>query len=253
MSLLKALACQLLAMILVLMFSHGLLPLSLWVGLGAQAVLAAGLSRLIKQAVWWQWIHLGFAPAAVAGLSLHVASWVYLAALLILTLVFWGTLKGDVPLFLSSPAVSFALADLLERQQAVSCVDIGAGIGTVVVPLADALPTVSVAAWEKAPLPWLIAAWRCRHRRNVQVLRRSLWDCDLGEYDLVFAFLSPLVMSRLAEKARQEMRPGSLLVSSSFPIIEWSPEQVLTLADRRQTQLFCYRLPVVDRCYPERL
>jgi hypothetical protein len=49
-------------------------------------------------------------------------------------------------------------------------------------------------------------------------------------------------MPRLWEKARAEMRPGSLLVSSSFPVPDTPPEQVVEVADRRGTRLYCYRM-----------
>jgi hypothetical protein len=49
-------------------------------------------------------------------------------------------------------------------------------------------------------------------------------------------------MPRLWEKARAEMRPGSLLVSSSFPVPDIVPEKVVEVADRRGTRLYCYRM-----------
>jgi hypothetical protein len=60
--------------------------------------------------------------------------------------------------------------------------------------------------------------------------------------DIVYAFLSPRVMPRLWQKAQAEMRPGTLLVSSSFPVPDAIPEQVIDVPDRRGTRLFCYRL-----------
>ena len=48
--------------------------------------------------------------------------------------------------------------------------------------------------------------------------RNDYRKLDLGSYDVVFAFLSPLVMPGLADKAQVEMRPGSLLLSLAFPL-----------------------------------
>jgi hypothetical protein len=72
--------------------------------------------------------------------------------------------------------------------------------------------------------------------------RASFWDGDLGRYDVVFAFLSPAVMAELGEKVRREMRPGSLFISSSFPVPDWEPEAIEQIEDRRGTKLFCYRV-----------
>ncbi|MDD5578262.1 MAG: hypothetical protein PHY16_03150 [Methylobacter sp.] len=104
------------------------------------------------------------------------------------------------------------------------------------------MPALKIQALERASPPWLIAYWRCRLLRNVAVQNKSLWDCDLAEHDLVFAFLSPLFMVRLGEKVRREMCPGSLFISSSFPVPDWQPESVVQLEDRRGTKLYCYRI-----------
>lgn len=187
-------------------------------------------------------MHLLFLPLAIAMLALQLPSWLYLSAMLLLALVFWGTVKGDVPLFLSSHAVADALAAMVERENAAAFADLGAGVGSVAVPLAERHPVMKVEAWERAPLPWLILAWRSRGLANVAVNRANLWDSDLAGYNVVFVFLSPAVMVELGDKVRREMRPGSLFISSSFPVPDWPPESVLQIADRRGTRLFCYRI-----------
>jgi hypothetical protein len=207
----------------------------------AQGTLAALCSTVFRQPYWWIPIHLLFLPATIGMLSLQLPSWLYLLVVLLLALVFWGTVKGDVPLFLSSTGVADAVATIVERENAGVIADLGAGVGSVAVPLAQRLP-IKVDAWEYAPLPWLITAWRCRKLPNVSVKRDSLWGCDLARYDVVFAFLSPAVMVKLGEKIRREMRPGSLFISSSFPIPDWAPESVVQIEGRRMTKLFCYRL-----------
>ena len=218
------------------MLFHGVWRLAL-----AQGAAAALWCGVLRQPYWWAPIHLLFLPMAIAMLALHLPSWLYLLIVLLLALVFWGTVKGDVPLFLSSVAVADAIAAIVERENAGAFADLGAGVGSVAVPLAQRLP-IKIDAWEYAPLPWLVTAWRCRNLPHVSVKRQSLWGCDLARYDVVFAFLSPAVMAKLGEKIRREMRPGSLFISSSFPVPDWQPGSVLQIEDRRRTKLFCYRV-----------
>lgn len=206
-----------------------------------QGAAAAVCGVVLRQFYWWLPIHLLFLPMAIAMLTLQLPSWLYLFFVLLLALVFWGTVKGDVPLFLSSAAVAEAVAVIVEREKAGAFADLGAGIGSVAVPLAERR-SMRVDAWERAPLPWLISVWRCRKLPNAAVKRASLWNCDLTGYDVVFAFLSPAVMVELGDKVRREMRPGSLFVSSSFPVPAWQPESVVQIEDRRRTKLFCYRI-----------
>jgi hypothetical protein len=207
-----------------------------------QGVIAAWSASTLRQPSWWILIHLLFLPAATAMLMLQLPAGLYLLAALLLALVFWGTVQGDVPLFLSSTGVTDAVAAIVERENAGVFADLGAGIGSVAVPLAQQHPMMTVEAWERAPLPWLITVWRCRKLLNMHAKRASFWDCDLGRYDVVFAFLSPAVMAELGEKVRREMRPGSLFISSSFPVPDWEPESIGQIEDRRRTKLFCYRV-----------
>lgn len=245
MQLVKAATCQALACIIILLIGGWLSRWGLDIRLIAllQAVIAVTLSTLLHQPPWWRFIHLIFMPAVAIMLALSLPSWLYLLVFLLLTLVFWGTVRGDVPLFLSSSAVSDALATVLAREHAASFADLGAGIGSVVVPLARRLPEVQIDALERAPLPWLFTCWRCRNLTNVRVSLGSLWPSNLSEYDVAFAFLSPLVMERIGEKVLHDMREGSLFISSSFPVPDWRPEAVQELDDRRKTRLYYYRIP----------
>jgi len=213
----------------------------IWLLAIAQGVVAALASRTLQQPAWWWPMHLLFFPAVLMASTLHLPSELYLAAFILLMLVFWGTVKGDVPLFLSSPAVVEAVAEIADNERARRFADLGAGVGSVAVPLAKHFPLLAVEAWERAPLPWIVTVLRGRNLPNLAVHRRSFWECDLSDYDVVFAFLSPAPMPELAEKVRREMRVGTLLISSSFPVPGWTPETELEIEDRRKTVLYCYR------------
>lgn len=242
MTLLTALFCQFLALACTnLLYKTGWSLPTNWLWL--QPVLAAILSRLFRQPIWWLPIHLLFVPTVWLFLTFQIPGWVYLSAFVISLAIFWGTFKGDVPLFLSSTAVSDALADTVKRQHAKNLIDLGAGIGSAVIPLAKQLPELAITAVERAPLPWLILRWRCRKLSNIKVLRKNLWDTDVADYDAVFLFLSPLAMPRMQDKCLQEMRSNSLVVSSSFEMPLWPAEKVIQLDDAKSTRLYCYRLP----------
>jgi hypothetical protein len=199
-------------------------------------------SKLLQQPRWWLAIHLFFLPAALALHSLQLSAHWYLLILIVLSLVFWGTIKGDVPLYLSSTAVVDAVSQIITQESAQHFAELGAGIGTVTVPLAQQHPQLIINAWEKAPLPWAINVWRSRHYANSHCYRSNLWNGDFSQYDVIFVFLSPAVMPELGTKLQTTMRPGSLLISSSFAIPDWKPETIKQLNDMAKTQLYCYRI-----------
>ncbi|MBS3962956.1 MAG: hypothetical protein KGZ80_00435 [Methylomonas sp.] len=245
MRLAKAVVCQLLAFGLTrLVAGHlfAILPHPV-VPFVAQGVIAACLARLWGQERWWQGLHLLLPISAWLLLTLSIPPWLYLLGFLALVLVFWGTAWGDVPLFLSSNAVIEALVPIIEQERPARLAELGAGIGSVVIPLARRFPDLKIHAIEKAPLPWLVLRWRCRSFDNVEVLRQDFWQHSLKPYSVVYAFLSPLVMVRLGEQAARDMRCGGLLLSAAFDIPGWTPETRLALMGGAQKDLFCYRLP----------
>ena len=244
MAALKALAAQLLAWLLVaagcIALGRPLAPSLLLVAL--QGALAASIGILLKSERWWIAIHLAFSPALFAALRLDLPPAFPLAVLAGLTFVFWTTFRGEVPLFLSSRATADALLPLLPQHAGLQVVDLGAGTGGLLRRLAQARPDARFTGIEHAPLPYLAARLNARGLGNLVIERSDLWRRPLAGQDVVFAFLSPRVMPRLREKARAEMRPGSLLVSSSFPVPDTPPEQVVEVADWRGTRLYCYRM-----------
>lgn len=244
MAALKALAVQLGAWVLVAAGCFALgRPLAPSLSLAAmQGALAAGIGVLLKSERWWIAIHLLFSPALLAALRLDLPPAVPLAVLAGLTFVFWTTFRGEVPLFLSGRAVADALLGRLPSRPGLRVIDLGAGTGGLLRRLAQARPEASFTGIEHAPLPWLCARLNARGLANLDIRRGDLWRLPLDGQDVVYVFLSPRVMPRLWRKARAEMRPGTLLVSNSFPAPDAAPSEVIEVAGRRGTRLYCYRM-----------
>ena len=97
---------------------------------------------------------------------------------------------------------------------------------------------------ETAPLPFLLSRLRIllRGYRNCSVSWGSLWDCDLAQYDVVFAYLSPVPMGRLWRKAQDEMRPGALFISNSFDVPEQPPLYTYSVDDLHHSTLYIWRM-----------
>jgi hypothetical protein len=205
-----------------------------------QGIMAAFFGVLLRQAWWWIVIHVTFFPLLVWFLLLQWVAWTYLLISGFFILVFWRTITGNVPVFFSSQAVVQAIAELVEEKDIMHFAELGAGIGTVAKPLAENYSLLNVHAFENAPLLWLINVWRGRNMFNLQVFRHCFWQVNLANYDLVFAYLSPAVMSKLGAKVRTEMRVGGVFVSSSFPVQDWEADAVIYLDDWQNTCLFCY-------------
>jgi hypothetical protein len=209
--------------------------------------LAAALSQLSGLARWWLPIQLIFAPALVLMLQINIPPGFFLAAFLLMLLVYWSTFRSQVPLYLSSKKVWQTLEELLpptEQGKIFSFMDIGSGMGGVLTHLAEARPDGRYYGVENAPLPYLLSLLRIKlgQYRNCHVLWGSLWACDLAPYDVVFAYLSPVPMEQLWHKVKNEMRPGTLFISNSFAVAEQPPQYSITLDDLHHSTLHIWHI-----------
>lgn len=208
-------------------------------------MLAALLSHLAGLARWWLLIQLLFVPAIVLVLTLQLPPNFFLAAFLILLAVYWSTFRTQVPLYLSSRKVWKALELLLPQEapgKQFTFMDLGSGIGGVLAHLAKARPDGHYSGVEAAPLPFLLSKLRLSARPNCKVRWGSLWDCDLSKYDVVFAYLSPVPMDELWQKARREMRPGTAFISNTFVVAEQPPQQTFTVDDMHRSTLYIWHM-----------
>jgi hypothetical protein len=209
------------------------------VTIGGVAFLFATLSR---QPWWWRLIHAGFMPLVWATHRLAIDPGWFLLAFLLLLLVYRGALSGQIPLYLSNRQTVAALDRLIERENAGSFLDLGAGIGSTLIPLADAWPERQFAGVENAPATWLASRLLGVGRPNLELRWGNLWRTSLAGHDVVYAFLSPVPMKQLWAKAQAEMVSGSLFVSNSFPVPGASPTEVIDVDCHPTRPLYCYRM-----------
>jgi len=210
-------------------------------------IFAAIFSYAVSLARWWLPIQLLFVPALVFMLKVNIPPGFYLAAFLVMLLVYWSTFRSQVPLYLSSKKVWQTLEELLppaEANKHFTFMDIGCGTGGVLIHLASIRPDGRYFGVENAPLPYILSQSRIKlgKHSNCHVLWGSMWNCDLAPYDVVFAYLSPVPMKQLWDKVKLEMRPGTLFVSNSFAVPEHPPQYSITLDDMQRSTLYIWHM-----------
>jgi SAM-dependent methyltransferase len=197
-----------------------------------QGAVAATLSRCFSLASWWRLIHAAFPISIVATLSLQVPPAVFLAAFAALLVMFWNTFRTQVPFYPSGRNVWEAVAGSLLTDRPIRFVDIGSGLGGLVLHLARRRPESRFTGIEIAPLPWFFSFLRARiSPGNSRFIRGNYDRLDFSSFDVVFAYLSPAAMQALWEKANAEMRPGTLLLSYEFAIPGAEPNLTCTPID----------------------
>lgn len=241
---LKALICQIVGVgAIILIANLGLMPPLSPLALAClQGLFAALFALLLHSPRWWQVIHFGFTPCIVLAARLGIPAWVYFTCFLGISLIYWSSFRTQVPLFLtnrySTHRLALALPDSINK-----VLDLGSGIGSFAHRMAQLRPDWVVKGIENAPIPYAIAHIKGRSLPNLSYQRGNFWNISLHSYDVVYAFLSPVPMSRLWQKALKEMRPGALLVSNSFTIDEAIAEKIIHTGDALNRKLYFYRIP----------
>jgi SAM-dependent methyltransferase len=240
---LKALVAQIAGWLIAYLLGRaGLLPPGLWALILVQALGATLCAALLRSARWWLPIHLAFTPLAVLTLRIDLAPAWYLSAFALLALIYWSSFRTQVPLYLSNRKTAVAFADLLPAGRPLQVLDIGSGTGSLLRVLARLRPDSHFTGIESAPAPWAFGWLLGRDIGNLEWCRGDFFDRSWQGQDVVYAFLSPVPMSAVWEKANREMSADSMLVSNSFAIPGHDPDCVIEVGDRRRTQLLVYRI-----------
>jgi hypothetical protein len=105
-------------------------------------------------------------------------------------------------------------------------IDIGCGDGRV---LRKAYKRYGVEAigYELNLLAYLKAQLLCLGLKGVTIRWRNFWAADLSAADVIFCYLFPDVMHRLAAKFRGDLKPGTVVVSCNFSLPGFAPDRVL--------------------------
>jgi trans-aconitate methyltransferase len=180
----------------------------------------------------------GFVAVAVAAASLSI---------------FVYTLRTGISPMPTLPAMRRTLLAALPSPAALhgAVYELGAGWGTLALPLARRYPGARVVAVELSPLPWAVCRLRARlaglHNlavRRADFLRAPPRGVALGDAALVLCYLDPGNMARLRPKLEAELPAGALVVSSTFAVPGWQAQAVHTAPDLHRNPLYVYRRPL---------
>jgi hypothetical protein len=130
--------------------------------LAVAGVIAAWLGNKMRLARWWIPVQMNLAPAAALVSLAAVPPWLFLAAFILLGLVYWNSARNRVPLYLTNRTTFDAIAKLIPDAPGQRFLDVGHGIGGILIDLSAKRPGVQLTGIESAPLPFLLSWLRAR-------------------------------------------------------------------------------------------
>lgn len=184
--------------------------------------------------------------------------WLVLAAVLALLVVFLATLFSHVrtatPYGGTSSAVCAAMIRLAKLRPGDRVVDIGAGDGRLLIAAARACPRITAVGYEAALGVWLVGQMRSwLSHAKISLHWRDALRQDLSSADVVFLYLGSEMMERVARKFREELRPGTRVVSHFFRlpgVRQTAARRVRCGAKLRTVRLYRWNAPSSTRLPP---
>lgn len=124
-----------------------------------------------------------------------------------------------------------AIVETLAINQDAVVYDLGCGDGRVLMACYAKEPRASYVGLEKQLMPVWFAKWQTR-KTPIKILQKDFFKYNLADATCVFVYLSPSLMDELLPKFKQELRPGTRLISCDY---QFSNKQAIKTIDLKQT------------------
>ncbi|MFC1687746.1 hypothetical protein ACFL0L_04140 [Patescibacteria group bacterium] len=122
--------------------------------------------------------------------------------------------------------------------------DLGSGDGRILVALAQNSRS-RVVGFEISLIPYIFSYLRMflsGVMRRVEVRFGDFLKRDLSNANLIFCFLTPMAMKKLAPKFRHELKPGTCILSYAFSLPGWVAKKV-DKPEQDSIPIFVYEVP----------
>jgi len=123
--------------------------------------------------------------------------------------------------------------------------DIGSGDGRILVAIANSSKARRIIGYEISFLLYVwskLRIWFRGFSKLIEIRGDNFLSRDLSSANVVFCFLTPKAMKKLAPKFKKELKKGTRIVSYSFSLPGWEPVET-NRPDDKSMPIFKY---VVD-------
>ncbi len=141
------------------------------------------------------------------------------------------------------PLIMKAIKKHTSADTAYKIAEVGSGWGGMIVHLLRHFKNAHVTGFEGSPLPRITSIIRLLpFGKRVRLSGEDFFKVDLSEYDFIFCYLSPRHMAELEPKFKAELKPGTLIISNSFPMPNWQPVDIYENWALFKIQVYIYKV-----------
>ena len=123
--------------------------------------------------------------------------------------------------------------------------DLGCGDARILIRTLEKYPDLKAVGIEIAFWPYLLAKFKTRKYKNIEIKRENIFKTDISRATHIFLYLYPKVISRLFARIREQCRSGTTVMSCDFELDGVTPTKVVNLknpSSRRGKKLFIYSI-----------
>jgi len=137
-----------------------------------------------------------------------------------------------------------ALLDLAPKKMHGNIAELGSGWGGLALALAKRYPETQVYAYELSLVPYLFSRLRLKLQGpdNLHFVREDFLAADLSQTALLVTYLFPGGMDHIAEQLVPKLQQETILLSNTFALPGYTPQEKVILPDLYRTPVYRYDL-----------
>ena len=155
-----------------------------------------------------------------------------------------STIKHGISPMPSSHKVQPVILRLLKKYNSGKIIyDLGSGWGNLVLAISNANPKYRIIGIEHSFVPYLFSQlFRLISGDKRSWFRyKDFFTVDLKDADIVVCYLCTDLMTKLKMKFEQELKEGTVVISSTFAVPGWEPIEIVTVDDWYRSKIYVYK------------
>ncbi|WP_188541218.1 class I SAM-dependent methyltransferase [Paenibacillus segetis] len=182
----------------------------------------------------------------MANISFEIISGLLITATLfaVLSIVYTSWRNGISPMPTSAPVRREVTSAMKRIGKARNIVEAGSGWGTLALHLSGQDVNFRITGIENSLIPlWVSRLFaRLNSADNVTFIRGDLYAYSYKQADVILCYLYPSAMKRLSSIFREQLVPGTKIISICFALPGWEPREVITCRDMYRTKVYIYEV-----------